>query len=80
VIAGRLERAVQPRALVARVEDAAGTGVVFTLIDQPEDERDEALADTAWESVCATILTDPATATVTLDRIAESSARPPSLI
>lgn len=40
---------------------AAGTGVVFTLIDQAEDERDEALADTAWESVCAAILTDPST-------------------
>jgi AcrR family transcriptional regulator len=43
---------------------AAGTGVVFTLIDQPADERDEALADTAWESVCAAILTDPGTAAV----------------
>ena len=40
---------------------AVGTGVVFTLIDQPEDERDEALAGTAWESVCAAILTDPST-------------------
>jgi AcrR family transcriptional regulator len=38
---------------------AAGTGVVFTLIDQPEAERDEALADTTWESVRAAILTDP---------------------
>jgi AcrR family transcriptional regulator len=44
---------------------AAGTGVVFTLIAQPEDERDETLADTAWESVCAAILTDPGTAAVT---------------
>jgi AcrR family transcriptional regulator len=35
---------------------AAGTGVVFTLIDQAEGERDGTLADTAWESVCATIL------------------------
>jgi AcrR family transcriptional regulator len=42
---------------------AAGTGVVFTLIDQAEDDRDNALADTAWESVCATILTGAATAT-----------------
>jgi AcrR family transcriptional regulator len=42
---------------------AAGTGVVFTLIDQPEAERDHGLADTAWESVCATILTDQAAAT-----------------
>jgi AcrR family transcriptional regulator len=38
---------------------AAGTGVVFTLIDQAEDERDDTLADTAWESVCAAILTGP---------------------
>ncbi|MFJ8312822.1 MULTISPECIES: TetR/AcrR family transcriptional regulator [unclassified Streptomyces] len=37
---------------------AAGTGVVFTLIDQPEDGRDESLADLAWEAVCATVLTD----------------------
>jgi AcrR family transcriptional regulator len=52
---------------------AAGTGVVFTLIDQA-DERDDTLADTAWESVCATILvgasspavTGPAAAAVTL--------------
>jgi AcrR family transcriptional regulator len=43
---------------------AAGTGVVFTLIDQPEAERDEALAGTAWESVCAAILTAPGTAAV----------------
>jgi AcrR family transcriptional regulator len=53
---------------------AAGTGVVFTLIDQAEDERDGTLADTAWESVCATILAggaaadtpSPAAAAVTL--------------
>jgi hypothetical protein len=52
---------------------AAGTGVVFTLIDQAKDERDDTLADTAWESVCATILvgqstavTGPAAAAVTL--------------
>jgi AcrR family transcriptional regulator len=45
---------------------AAGTGVVFTLIDQAEDERDDTLADTAWDSVCATILTGaPATTTTT---------------
>jgi AcrR family transcriptional regulator len=43
---------------------AAGTGVVFTLIDQPAADRDEALADTAWESVCAAILTDLATAAI----------------
>ena len=53
---------------------AAGTGVVFTLIDQPENKRDDALADLAWEAVCSTILIDspmaepsnPATAAVTL--------------
>jgi AcrR family transcriptional regulator len=44
---------------------AAGTGVVFTLIDQAEDERDDTLADTAWESVCATILVDQSTTAVT---------------
>jgi hypothetical protein len=52
----------------------AGTGVVFTLIDQPEDERDETLADLAWEAVCTTILIDtreaepsgPTTAAITL--------------
>jgi AcrR family transcriptional regulator len=41
---------------------AAGTGVVFTLIDQVAGERDDALSDTAWESVCAAILTGPAAA------------------
>jgi hypothetical protein len=41
---------------------AAGTGVVFTLIDQAEDERDDTLADMAWESVCAAILTGPSAA------------------
>jgi hypothetical protein len=44
---------------------AAGTGVVFTLIDQAGDERDDTLADMAWESVCATILTDANTAAIT---------------
>lgn len=43
---------------------AVGTGVVFALIDQAEDKRDETLADTAWESVCATILTDASTAAI----------------
>ena len=68
--AGRL-RVTERRAV--DLIHAAGTGVVFTLIDQAEDERDEALADTAWESVCAAILTDasttvtgPAAAAVTL--------------
>jgi len=53
---------------------AAGTGVVITLIDQPEDTRDGALADLAWEAICAAILVDarpaeasaPAAAAVTL--------------
>jgi hypothetical protein len=56
---------------------AGGTGVVFTLLDQADDERDMTLADSAWESVCAAILADapaagvkagvgPATAAVTL--------------
>jgi AcrR family transcriptional regulator len=69
--AGRL-RVTERRAV--ELIHAAGTGVVFTLIDQAEDERDDALADTAWQSVCATILTGqdtaagtgPATAAVTL--------------
>ena len=60
--AGRL-RVTERRA--AELIHAAGTGVVFTLIDQAAGERDETLADTAWESVCATILTDASTAAVT---------------
>ena len=58
--AGRL-RVTERRAV--DLISAAGTGVVFTLIDQAEDERDDTLADTAWQSVCATILTDASTAT-----------------
>lgn len=69
--AGRL-RVAEPRAV--DLIRAAGTGVVFTLIDQPEDTRDESLADLAWAAVCGVILTDqrpaaptgPATAAVTL--------------
>ncbi|RKR89039.1 TetR family transcriptional regulator [Micromonospora pisi] len=69
--AGRL-RVPEHRA-VALIQ-AAGTGVVFTLLDQPEDERDETLAELAWEAVCTTILIDtraaeplgPTTAAVTL--------------
>jgi AcrR family transcriptional regulator len=60
--AGRL-RVTERRA--ADLIRAAGTGVVFTLIDQAADERDDTLADTAWESVCATILTDPGPDTIT---------------
>jgi len=54
--AGRL-RVPEHRA-VALIR-AAGTGVVFALIEQSGDERDETLADLTWEAVCATILTDP---------------------
>ena len=69
--AGRL-RVTERRAV--ELIQAAGTGVVFTLIDQAEDERDDTLADTAWESVCAAVLvghpaaaiTGPAAAAVTL--------------
>jgi hypothetical protein len=57
--AGRL-RVTERRAV--DLIHAAGTGVVLTLIDQAADERDETIADTAWESVCATILTDASTA------------------
>lgn len=60
--AGRL-RVTERRAV--ELISAAGTGVVFTLIDQPEDERDGGLADTAWESVCAAILVDENTDPVT---------------
>ena len=60
--AGRL-RVTERRA--AGLIHAVGTGVVFTLIDQAEDERDDSLADTAWESVCAAILTDASTAAIT---------------
>jgi hypothetical protein len=60
--AGRL-RVTERRA--AGLIHAAGTGVVFTLIDQAEDERDQTLADTAWEAVCAAILTDASTAAIT---------------
>ena len=38
---------------------------MLTLINQAGDERDDTLADTAWESVCATILTDASTAAIT---------------
>jgi AcrR family transcriptional regulator len=60
--AGRL-RVAEHRAV--ELIRAAGTGVVFALIDQPGDARDESLADLAWEAVCGTILTDAHTATPT---------------
>ena len=53
--AGRLRVAEQRAVELIR---AAGTGVVFTLIDQPANARDESLADLAWAAVCATVLTD----------------------
>jgi hypothetical protein len=59
---GRL-RVTERRAV--ELIQAAGTGVVLTLISQAGDERDDTLADTAWESVCATILTDASTAATT---------------
>ncbi|HEY0717057.1 MAG TPA: TetR/AcrR family transcriptional regulator [Streptosporangiaceae bacterium] len=59
--AGRL-RVPEQRAI--DLIHAVGTGVVFTLIDQPADERDHALADTAWDSVCAAILISDAAAAV----------------
>ncbi|MET7419752.1 TetR/AcrR family transcriptional regulator [Dactylosporangium sp. NPDC005555] len=68
--AGRL-RVTERRA--TELIRSAGNGVVHTLIEQPEHERDEALAGTAWDSVCAVILTDrpaigtgPSAAAVTL--------------
>jgi AcrR family transcriptional regulator len=60
--AGRL-RVTERRAV--ELIQAAGTGVVFTLIGQTTGERDDTLADTAWESVCATILTDQPAAAIT---------------
>jgi AcrR family transcriptional regulator len=53
--AGRL-RVPEHRAV--QLIRAAGTGVVFTLIDQPSDARDEQLAELAWKAVCESILTD----------------------
>ncbi|GAA2557494.1 TetR/AcrR family transcriptional regulator [Winogradskya consettensis] len=54
--AGRLR---VPEARAVALIRAAGTGVVLTMLDDP----DPALADLAWDAVCAGILTDtPATA------------------
>ncbi|WAL70664.1 TetR/AcrR family transcriptional regulator [Kitasatospora sp. YST-16] len=69
--AGRLK--VPERRAVDLIR-AAGTGVVLTLIDQPEADRDTTLSDLAWEAVRAAVLADPqelalsvpATAAVTL--------------
>jgi AcrR family transcriptional regulator len=60
--AGRL-RVTERRAV--ELISAVGTGVVFTLIDQPGNERDDTLADIAWQSVCAAILTDASSAAIT---------------
>lgn len=38
---------------------------MFTLIDQPDDQRDDTLAETAWESACAAILTGSCAAAIT---------------
>lgn len=54
--AGRL-RVTEQRAV--QLIHAAGTGVVFALIDEPDDQRDESLADLAWDAICTTILTGP---------------------
>lgn len=56
--AGRL-RVPEQRA-VALIH-AAGTGVVFALIEQPAADRDENLAALAWDAVCAAILIGPRT-------------------
>jgi AcrR family transcriptional regulator len=60
--AGRL-RVTERRAV--DLISAVGTGVVFTLTGQAENERDGTFADTAWEAVCAAILTDAGAAAVT---------------
>jgi AcrR family transcriptional regulator len=71
--AGRL-RVAEKRAV--DLIHAAGTGVTFTLIDQPESERDEALADTAWEALCARILADPGPVAGTAPTTAAPTAAP----
>ena len=55
--AGRL-RVAEHRAV--ELIRSAGTGVVFTLIDQPRETRDASLADLAWAAVAAVILTEAA--------------------
>ena len=58
--AGRL-RVAEPRALA--LLDAAGTGVLFALLDRPADRRDDGLPDAAWAAVSAVILVDRPAAT-----------------
>ncbi|MDF2443426.1 MAG: hypothetical protein JWR01_1629 [Subtercola sp.] len=69
--AGRLR--VADRRAVELIR-ASGTGVVFTLIDQPEAERDGTLADLAWEAVCASILTAAPPAAASADSVARTAA------
>jgi len=70
--AGRLR--VSERRAVELIQ-AAGTGVVFTLIDQAAEERDDTLAGTAWDSVCASILTQASTAATGGPRVAAVTLR-----
>ncbi len=57
---------------------AAGTGAVLTLLSTPADQRDPQLADTLFEAIMRTVVTDPpevssdstATAAVTLRAVA----------
>ncbi|MEU4693941.1 TetR/AcrR family transcriptional regulator [Actinoplanes sp. NPDC023714] len=56
--AGRLR--VSERRAVDLIR-SAGSGVVLTLIDTPEPDRDPGLADAAWDALAAAILTDPVT-------------------
>lgn len=69
ILSGRVHRVAQAGRLrvterrAVELIRAAGTGVVFTLLDQPADRRDLELADLAWESVAGTILTGIAPAT-----------------
>ena len=55
--AGRLRL---PEERATELIAAAGTGVVFTLIDR--STPDGGLADAAWDAVCAVILVEPAVA------------------
>ena len=59
-VAGRL-RVSEQRALA--LIGAAGTGVLFTLLNWPEDQRDDGLPDAAWAAVSAVILVDRPAAT-----------------
>ncbi|MCU4186545.1 TetR/AcrR family transcriptional regulator [Acidiferrimicrobium sp. IK] len=58
-VTGRL-RVSEPRA-VAMIQ-AAGTGVIQTLLATPAEQRDPELPDAVYQAVLAHILTDPSTA------------------